>query len=703
MRVLKFGGSSVASATAVSRVLDIVGKALGEDRVILVSSAISGCTDALIALGECYDGDAAARLEARHHDIIKRLFTGEERAAADAEIKALFDEMAAAPSVGRVTFGELFSTRIIARKAATEGIDVAWLDSRNLVVKGDDAETFARIKKAVESSGARLFVAPGFIASDADGKVCTLGRGGSDYSAALYAAAVGAPRLEIWTDVPGIMTANPKDVPSARTISEMSYQAALEMAEHGAKVLYAPTVAPTMKAGIPIRILNTFDPTGLFTVISASHSTNRGGWIGLASRKVGDKAEICLVGDGERSGLERISSTLTRSGIAFGPLSKENGNIIFSVAPALEKEALKALHREFFEGRRLSSIDVFIAGTGAVGMALTEMIGDTAPTVRERTGKALRILGIGNTTCSLFDAAGLNPSTVWESLPSAQSEEPFVEKVLRVAPEGAIFVDCTDSEDIYLRYSDLMAKGLSIVSSNRRSLAIPYHEYSAMIATARSAGVFLRYETTVGAALPVLESVARGTNTCDEVLSIEAVVSCTLNQILGEYSEGKASFASLLRRAQDAGLTEADPRLDLEGKDALRKLLILAREAGIPLDESDVKVQSLVPPSLHKCGLEAFYAGMEEAEPSLREELMPRGDQRPRYVAVLEKDPSIPLGYSASIGIRFVGPEHPAWQLSGTENAVIVRSAFHPYPLVISGAGEGARLAASSILNDILR
>lgn len=703
MRVLKFGGSSVASATAVSRVLDIVGKVLEEDRVILVSSAISGCTDALISLGERFDSDAAARLEARHHDIVKRLFTGEERAAADAEISSLFGEMAAAPSAEKVTFGELFSTRIIARKAATEGIEVAWLDSRKLVVKGSEEETFARIKKAVEASGARLFVAPGFIASDSEGNVCTLGRGGSDYSAALYATAVAAPVLEIWTDVPGIMTANPKDVPTARTISEMSYQAALEMAEHGAKVLYAPTVAPTMKAGIPIRILNTFAPTGLFTEISASNSTNRGGWIGLASQKVGEKAEICLVGDGGRSSLERVSSTLTRSGIAFGNLSTGGGNVLLTVSPALEKEALKALHREFFEGSKLDSIDVFIAGTGAVGMALAEMIADTAPSVRERTGKELRILGIGNTRSSLFDPAGLNPSSIKDTLWDVRSEEPFVDKVLRVAPEGAIFVDCTDSEDLYLRYTDLMAKGLGIVSSNRRSLAVPYHEYSAMVAAARAGGVFLRYETTVGAALPVLESVARGTNTCDEVLSIEAVVSCTLNQILGEYAEGTHTFASLLRKAQDAGLTEADPRLDLEGKDALRKLLILAREAGIPLEASDVKVQSLVPPALHKCGLEEFYASIEALEKDFHGSLMPRGGQRPRYVAVLEKDPFLPLGYSASIGIRFVGPEHPAWQLSGTENAVIVRSAFHPYPLVISGAGEGARLAASSILNDILR
>ena len=258
-RVLKFGGSSVADATAMSRVLDIVGGELNKGRVVLVSSAISGCTDGLLS---CAAGDTSSldALRERHLAIVRRLFTGGERDSAAKEVLRLFAAMEAAPADEKVTYGELLSTRILARKLECDGLAVHWADSRNLIVKDQLPETYRRIRTALNATEAAVIVAPGFICSDTTGKVCTLGRGGSDYSAALYAAALQAESLQIWTDVPGIMTANPKEVPAARTVPEMSYRAALEMAEHGAKVLYAPTVAPAMEAGIDIEIRNTFAP-----------------------------------------------------------------------------------------------------------------------------------------------------------------------------------------------------------------------------------------------------------------------------------------------------------------------------------------------------------------------------------------------------------------------------------------------------------
>ena len=270
-----------------SRVLDIVGGERAKGRVVLVSSAISGCTDGLLA---CAAGDttALAALKERHQAIVRRLFTGVERADAAAEVARLFFEMEAAPADEKVTFGELLSTRILARKLACDGFGVQWVDSRKLVVKDDLPETYRRIGAAVAATDADIVVAPGFICGDAAGKVCTLGRGGSDYSAALYAAALEAESLQIWTDVPGIMTANPKQVPAARTIPGMSYRAALDMAAHGAKVLYAPTVAPAMEAGIDIEIRNTFAPAGRFTFISAQPDLSQ--WVGVASQG----GEICL-------------------------------------------------------------------------------------------------------------------------------------------------------------------------------------------------------------------------------------------------------------------------------------------------------------------------------------------------------------------------------------------------------------------------
>ena len=678
-RVLKFGGSSVASATAMSRVLDIVEKEAQKGTVILVSSAISGCTDALLDGGP----KAIAQMQKRHQDIVKRLFTGEEREEIQARIDGLFRELAVTPKDEQVTFGELLSTTILAAKLQQEGYDAKWLDSRKLVVKDNQEETYRRIKEAVE--GAEIYIAPGFICQDATGKVSTLGRGGSDFSAALYAAAVKAESLQIWTDVPGIMTANPKQVPQARTIPTMTYNAALQMASHGAKVLYAPTVAPAMEAGIVIEIKNTFAPEGKYTVIGKEGPK---GWIGVAS----EADTITVVGQGD-DGVPRAEKALLTEGISALSIKETEAGVELKVRQKVLEQALRALHRAFFQELPTAEIGLFIAGDGAVAHALYNMIKSAAENVEARTGKRLLIVGKANSKRYGIDLTGH---------PVINTQGSYVDAIINVAPKGSVFVDCTNSETLYKRYTDLLEAGIGVVSSNRRSFAVPYPEFAAMHAAARENGVPLRYETTVGAALPILESISRGANSSDEVTSIEAVVSCTLNQILGDYLPGRESFASMVRRAQEAGLTEADPRMDLGGKDALRKLLILSREAGVRLEEKDVKVEPVIPADAFKGTVEDFYAALEAYEP----ELAKKADQantkgeRLRFVAYLRKNGK---AYEAGIGIRSVAPEHPAYYLRGTENAIIVRSAFHPYPLVIQGPGEGAREAASSILNDILR
>ena len=687
--VLKFGGSSVASATNLSRVLDIVEKEQG--RVVLISSAISGCTDAFLK----GDEGSIAVMETRHRDMVTRLFTGEERSQIQQRVDALFTALRNAPKAEQVTYGELLSTTILAAKLRTEGKNTAWLDSRELVVKDDEPLTYSKIKTAIDTTQADIYVAPGFICRDKNGKISTLGRGGSDYTAALYAAALQADKLQIWTDVPGIMTANPKEVSAARTIPRMSYAAALDMASHGAKVLYAPTVAPAMAAGIDIEIRNTFAPEGKYTVIGAEKDPSR--WIGVASeggniRLVGAQERADQV-DHDRADADRAFKALTEAGIAAKSISAQGGGLDIVVRPGVLDKALRALHRAFFQELPVKEINLFIAGDGAVARALIALIDQTAETVKERTGKVLRIVGRANSRKFGLDAGGH---------PQPDREGDYIDAILSQATQGALFVDVTNSETLYKRYTALLEAGIGIVSSNRRSFAIPYADYAAIQAAARENGVPLRYETTVGAALPMLESITRGTNSCDEILSIEAVVSCTLNQILGDYRPGGDSFASLVRKAQAAGLTEQDPRMDLSGKDALRKLLILAREAGAQLEEKDVCITPIVPLERFNGTLDDFYTALEASEAELaRQENEAAGQGfRRRFVAWIEKTPE---GYRAGIGIRNVAPVHPAYHLRGTENAIIVRSAFHPYPLVIQGPGEGARDAASSILNDILR
>ena len=695
MIVLKFGGSSVASATAMSRVLDIVEQAAAKDRVILVSSAISGCTDALIQIGKSEDPEHLINaLRDRHLAIISRLFTGAERTEAVGDCRTIFSEIRCIPPVIEA-FGELLSTRILARKLACEGYKTQWLDSRDLVLTApgsgsvggpvDLEATCSAIRSAVEAHPeARVFVAPGFIARDTNGNVTTLGRGGSDYSASIYAAAFDDVVLQIWTDVPGIMTANPKVVPAARTIPEISYRAAFDMARYGAKVLYAPAVEPARLRGIAINIRNTFDPENPGTVIS-DRSAGVREWKGVSS--IDDALEgtsrICLTGEGPSTGksvaARRISTALREAGIKpLGDVESEGGvNWFIAVRTNVAKNAVAAIHREFFEERTLSLTDVYVAGNGAVGQALKSII-DGNEGKFPAAGKRLRIMEIS-------------------------SDHGFAEHVLSVARSRSVFVDCTDSEDIWRWFVPLLQAGVNIVCSNRRSLAIPYVEYAAIKNAAAENGCFFRYDTTVGNALPILQSISDDANCGDGVSLIEAVVSCTMNYVITGYDGvRRETFATLLRKAQEEGLTEQDPRTDLGGRDALRKLLILSREAGVPLEEKDVEIVPMLGPEYFEGSVEDFYRRLDENEKLFvqREDELDAIGMRQRFVASLRREDD--GCYRAQIRMQLVGIDSPFYWISGTENVTVIHSG-DAYPLVIKGSGEGAHLAARGIIRNILQ
>ena len=719
MQVLKFGGSSVADATRISAVLDIIVREISRDRMILVCSAVRGCTDRLIELDRCCDPAlrkaVTAEIRDRHAAIINRLFTGQERAQALAELDATASGLLAAPAGEAVCFGELFSTRIIARKCSCEGIRTEWIDSRELIVCTEDGvdeeRSYANIRRRIaHSPDTRLFVAPGFIASGPDGRPTTLGRGGSDYSAALYAAGSDASVVEIWTDVPGIMTANPKVIPSAATIPDISYEAALRLAEAGAKVLYAPTVRPAMQASIPIRILDSFDPGHPGTLVGCvPGGPDR--WMGVTSLAGTDgTSTLCLVGEGvpsRRTAAARILSALSEAGVK--PLSDiwgEGSAFYFSVRTLVENEALAAVHREFFEARTLTELPVFIAGYGAVGKTLAGLIESSRERVAARLGRSIKIVGVSDSRRFVIDLRGLRAHELGERLSSGQSaaDGAFVDAVAACALRKSVFVDCTDDSNLHRRYPELFRAGMNVVTSNRRSLAVPYAQYAAIKAEARENGCSFRYDTTVGNAIPILEYLAGGANCCDTIESIEAVVSCTLNYVITGYDGPRTdALSTLLRKAQDVGLTEKDPRTDLGGRDVLRKLLILAREAGVPLEEGDVKITPLLPEDFFGCSLDEFYRKLSDYEPRFieREEKLDNMGRRQRFVASLTRDPSARLGYRAEISMRLVGEESPFYHISGTENVVIVRSE-HTAPLVIKGAGEGVRLAATGIIRDIL-
>ena len=819
MQVLKFGGSSVANATNMSLVVDIVTKAVDRDRTILVVSAISGCTDTLIEIGtlasqrdESYK-ELINGLQQKHHDIINALLPREKQEESLEVCDSLFDslrsiaqgvyllgELSPASLDAIQSFGELWSTKILATKLASIGIETKWIDSRNIirtVAKGeknivDIQKTYYRVNEMVESNNmTQLFVLPGFIASDKQGRTTTLGRGGSDYTASLYAVGCKARILEIWTDVPGMMTSNPKIVPTARTISNISYKAAQELSHFGAKVIYPPTIQPVVAEGIPIYIKNTFEPDAYGTLIEKHPPRSKDKLIGISnsddiallslegsgmvgipgfssrlfetlsqndiniilitqassvhtmciavSEKDAEKAReaadrcfayeislgklnplkvekgfsiVCLVGDdvlNQTGATGRMLAALGRNSIPVRATaqgsSERNISVIISSHDA--EAAIRTIHNEFFDKRSGKDINLFIAGFGTVGRALVDIISKNREKIAERTGRRLHICGLSNSRRFIIDKNGLELSTIKEQLDNGQSsaDEAYFSQLGTLSLENSVFVDCTASADIAFKYMNLFKKGYSVVACNKITFSSPYKQYAALKQAAIEIGATLRYETTVGAALPILESISRSVHSGDEILRIEAVLSGTLNYIFSNYAGGEGgTFAEIVRRAQDAGYTEPDPRLDLSGRDVLRKLIILSREAGVGIDEKDVDISPILGEEFFEGDVEAFYAKLAENEEMFAARYNEAASKglRQRFVASLVQDEASPFGYKAKIGLESVSPEHPLFNLCGTDNAALIQTEFYPSPLVVQGAGAGAYQTASGVLNDII-
>ncbi len=784
MQVFKFGGTSVATADAMLQVVEIVLKALEEDRTLVVSSAVSGCTDALIALGrKASQRDASYRedfsaLRSRHHTIVTELLPEGYQARSLEAVDALFTslegilqgvfllgELSETSLWAVESYGELLSTRILTDKFLSLGIPTRLLDSRRMVLTRDGVvdqeETSLRVRSAVEAHAhAQLFIVPGFIASDENGRTTTLGRGGSDYTASLCAVALHARRVVIWTDVPGIMTANPKVVPSARTIPHISYRAAQELSHFGAKVIYPPTIQPVVAEGIPIYVKDTFHPEDPGTLVEKNPPQARGGVTGLAHS--GGIALISLEGSGmvgvpgfssrlfdalSREGINIIlitqASSVHSMCIAIGeadaqkarkaadscfayeislgklnPLRVETGfsivcvigddilghsgatggmlaalgrhsipvrataqgsserNISVIVPSARAEEALRAIHHEFFDRYTDQVIPLFIAGYGRVGKALVEMLQDNADSIARRSGKQLRVCGLANSRRYVIDTEGLDLSRAGSLLEEGETDS-YIDALCRLSLENPLFIDCTASEEIGFRYPDLFHSGFSVVACNKIPFSGTYAQFRNLQREAHRYGVSLRYETTAGAALPILVTLDRVVQSGDTLIALEAVLSGTLNYLMDRY-RGE-NFEALVEEARQKGYTEPDPRTDLSGRDVLRKILILSRQAGLPLEESQVTLESVDPATIAQRYQAAVSHGCHL-----------------RYVA------SVDGQGNAVVGLREVGPDSPLYALSGTDNAILITTGDYPSPMLIQGAGAGTRQTAGGLLNDIM-
>ena len=819
MQVLKFGGTSVANAEAIQQVVEIVSRSVDRDRTILVVSAIRGCTDALIRIGnlasqrdEAYK-EVIDSLQKQHHQIIKEVLPVEKQEESRETCDSLFNSLRSIAQgvflLGELSptsldaiqgFGEQWSSRIIATKLASIGIATKWVDSRKIirtVSKGekntvDIQKTYSRINEMIESNPiTQLFVMPGFIASDKQGRTTTLGRGGSDYSASLMAVGCKARALEIWTDVPGMMTANPKVVPTARTISNISYKAALELSHFGAKVIYPPTIQPVVTEGIPIYVKNTFDPQAHGTLIEKNPPRSKDSVIGISnsdniallslegsgmvgipgfssrlfetlsqndiniilitqassvhtmciavSEKDAEKAReaadrcfayeislgklnplkvekgfsiVCLVGDdvlNQSGATGRMLAALGNNSIPVRATAQGSSekNISVIISSHDTEAALRTIHNEFFDRRSGKDIHLFIAGYGVVGKALVDIISKNREKIEKRTGRRLHVCGLSNSRRFILDKNGLPLENIAEQLAEGHcsADEAYFNQLATLSMENSVFVDCTASADIAFKYMNLFKRGYSVVACNKITFSLPYRQYAAVKEAAIEIGATLRYETTVGAALPILESISRSVHSGDEILRIEAVLSGTLNYIFSNYAGGEGgTFAEVVKRAQDAGYTEPDPRLDLSGRDVLRKLLILSREAGVGIDETDVEISSILPEDFFEGDVEAFYAKLAENEAMFAARYNEAASKglRQRFVASLVKDNGSPFGYKAKIGLECVDASHPLFSLCGTDNAALIQTDFYPSPLVVQGAGAGAYQTASGVLNDII-
>jgi aspartokinase/homoserine dehydrogenase 1 len=811
MQVLKFGGSSVASADNMSKVVSIVQKAIEKEPVILVVSALGGITDSLLHTGELASKaneeykTVLKDMENRHLETVRTLLPIQQQSATLSLVKQQFNELegicdgvfllgelSARTKDRIVSYGELLSSMMISARFHSMSIDQHWLDSRKLITTNtnhgnaivDFVHTEKNIQDYLQAHTHQLYVAPGFISSDANGNTTTLGRGGSDYTGAIYAAATNASALEIWTDVSGMMTADPRLVQNAKPIQRISYQEAMELSHFGAKIIYPPTIQPVMKKHIPVWVKNTFSPDDFGTLIENESavtadsfirgisSINRisllslegSGMVGipgfskrlfeaLAQEKVNvilitqssSEHSICVginevdtekakrvidqVFDHEiqsgkvdplkvETGLsivalvgEQMKSHPGVSGKMFGALGRNGINVraiaqgsseknISAVLSSKDvKKAINVLHEEFFE-TTYKQLNVFIAGTGNVGGKLIGQIRQQFKYLQDTLRLQIQITGLANSKKILLNEEGLALDSWKEDLQQAPNGtiHDFVKQICSKNLRNSVFVDVTANAEVAGVYAALLEKSISVVACNKIAASSSYASYKKLKSLSREFNTSFLFETNVGAGLPVIGTLNDLLRSGDTVNKIQAVLSGTLNFVFNNYDATK-SFASVVKQAQDEGYTEPDPRLDLGGTDVMRKIMILAREAGQQLEMDDINNEYFLPASCFEGTVADFYVEMEKQEAHFQAiyKAAAAKNCKLKFVATYENG-------KASVGLQHIPAESDFYHLYGKDNLVLFYTNRYPeQPLVIKGAGAGADVTASGVFADIIR
>lgn len=784
----------------------IVEKEAQKQPIIVVVSALGGITDKLIATSvlaqkgdETWKDEFQAMVE-RHHKMIDTIITDpRKREQLFNIVDSLFEQLRSIyfgvylihdlskkTQDAIVSYGERLSSNIVA--TLVQG--AKWYDSREFIktVRKNhkntlDSELTNRLVRRTFSDLQRISLVPGFISKDRDtDEITNLGRGGSDYTAAIIAAALDAEILEIWTDVDGFMTADPRVIKTAYTIKELSYIEAMELCNFGAKVVYPPTIYPVCVKSIPIRVKNTFNPDGEGSIIKQKVANNdkpiKGissingttlitvaglsmvGVIGVNRRiftaladngisvfmvsqassenstSIGvrdqDAKEAVEVLNGEfakeietgamypmhaENGLatiavvgENMKNTPGIAGKLFGTLGRAGismiacaqgapqTNISFVVKSEHLRKALNAIHDSFFLSE-YKVLNLFVCGVGTVGGQLLEQIHNQYEELKRTKRLKLNVVGIATSKKALFNSDGIDLANYRELLADApeSNEKKLRDAIIEMNCFNSVFVDCTASKEVAEIYQPLLEHNISVIAANKIAASSSYEKYARLKETALARGVFFRYETNVGAGLPIIGTINDLRNSGDVILKIEAVLSGTLNFIFNEIS-ADVTLSEAVRRAKEQGYSEPDPRIDLSGKDVIRKLVILAREAGYKVEKTDVEAHLFIPDEFFEGSIEEFWKNLPklDADFEARRKQLDAEGKRWRFVATFDHG-------KLSVALKEVDRTHPFYNLQGSNNIVaLTTERYREYPMLIQGYGAGASVTAAGVFANIM-
>jgi len=811
MKVLKFGGTSVANAKRLVLVKDIITFSYEEnDCLYVVVSAFSGVTDMLISMTDIAKENSNYKpllkdFKQKVNDIAEELLSSSMLQSIKSELEEnhsilenllsgvqLIQEASDRTRDYILSFGERNCAYVFAQYLSESGFNSEYIDARKYI-KTDDSYGSARvnfhetnkiIKEKLNKKG-KIYVVTGFIGSDLNsGRTTTLGRGGSDYSAAIFAAAVDAEVLEIWTDVDGVLTSDPRKVKNAYPIEELSYAEAMEMSHFGAKVLYSPTIRPVREMGIPTKIKNTFNPkhpgtlihhtntkknkiiSGLSAIENVALVTLEGtgmqGVSGIASRlfkclanqdiniimitqassehsitvaimqedsltaeeflneefafelnrKLIDpirvnngNALLAVIGENMKNSpgvAGTLFQILGKNGINIEAIAQGSSelNISFAIQQKVVVKALNAIHDAFFLSE-YKTVHIYMIGIGLIGNTLLKQIQENSESIKKTTGINLCINGLSNSKKMILSEESINIETYQETLRASSDVadiEGFINKMIDHNHAHSIFLDSTAIVSVAPHYVRILSNNIAISTPNKVAFSSTMDNYSAIKEAVQKYKTPFNFETNVGAGLPVISTLKGLIDSGDQIQKIEAVLSGSLSYIFNNFSSDKL-FHDVVKEAQKLGYTEPDPREDLSGNDVRRKLLILARESGLNMEEDQIDIKNFLPEgAMEASSVEAFYSLLKDKNDYFKNkiETAEASGLKLRFIATLD-------GEIGKVSLQSVAEENPFYGLSGSDNMIaFYTTRYNKTPLLVRGPGAGADVTAAGVLAEII-